>query len=555
MKNAKRYTALLLCLAVIFSMCSFTAFAEDIEVDLGDLFKPSTDDTTTDDDKKDDTTTDDKKDDTNAGDATTDKKGSGGVTSIDLTSKNDKDTTDDGSGLRKDDTTTDKTEETVYNSTFTDVEESSWYYEYVTPLAAKGIIEGYPDGTFLPQKSITRAEFIKLLVTSMGYELTESDEFTDVTSAQWYYSVVSTAVKNNVINKKDYGETFKPDEYIKRDEVAQLLVNATGVETDKYESPYVDTKDKNIVALYSICLMQGSKDDETGGRYFFPETNITRAETSAVFTRLLEYNADKETFVKNKLEEYGISLKLLYVPQTSQEFYKSMLGVGISPASFFSFERAYGDPRAKEELTDNFIEAYHQCSSSRPEYFTLMAMNVRIRYSSDITEFTLNLYSASEQYGLEELWDMENKSFEAAKDIAKTLLEENPDADDITMAKAIHDYLILNTSYASESEDDAKFTAYGALINGSAVCQGYASAFNILCSLCGVKSCAIASNNHMWNAVMSDGNITYYDCTFDDPIPDIPGRVLDNYCGISAYNIANAHGDFTLPLAFYFDLR
>ena len=62
-------------------------------------------------------------------------------------------------------------------------------------------------------------------------------------------------------------------------------------------------------AVYSACIMQGTKDDKTGNRYFYPDTNITRAETSAVFTRLLEYKADPAKFVQEKIAEYGIVLR------------------------------------------------------------------------------------------------------------------------------------------------------------------------------------------------------------------------------------------------------
>ncbi len=53
-------------------------------------------------------------------------------------------------------------------SSLSDVKPSSWYYDDVTSLVAKGIINGYPDGTFRPEGTITRAEFTKLVIAALG---------------------------------------------------------------------------------------------------------------------------------------------------------------------------------------------------------------------------------------------------------------------------------------------------------------------------------------------------------------------------------------------------
>lgn len=316
-----KLTAVLLSLMMASSAFVMPASAVDIEVDLGPLFgdeetqKP--DDGKGDDGNKDDNNKDDgNKGESNPGDAgDSGNTGNTGTTpsrpSKPGNSGNSENSGNSGNSGNSDKTTDDtKKDEPVYNSTFSDVAKESWYYEYVTPLAAKGIVSGYPDGTFLPQNNITRAEFLKLLVECMGYQTVNADVFDDVknTDENWFYSVVSTANANGIISVDEYGKELKPNEKIGRTEVAALLVKALGIETDKYKTPYKDTDDKNIIAVYSACLMQGTKDDKTGDRYFYPDTNITRAETSAVFTRLLEYKADPAKFVQEKIAEYGIVL-------------------------------------------------------------------------------------------------------------------------------------------------------------------------------------------------------------------------------------------------------
>ncbi len=103
---------------------------------------------------------------------------------------------------------------------------------------------------------------------------------------------------------------------------------------------------------------------------------------------------------------------------------------------------------------------------------------------------------------------------------------------------AIHDYLILNCKYDVETAEQevldgtsAPFTAYGALVNGKAVCSGYARAFMMMCEAVGIDVIYIsdANMNHSWNAVKIDDEIYYIDCTFDDPIPDQGQKIIREY--------------------------
>ena len=84
-------------------------------------------------------------------------------------------------------------------------------------------INGYPDGTFMPQKNVTRAEFIKLLVVCMDYNISAMPSFDDVAQKDWYYTYVSTALRNGVITKEDYGTNLNPNAVITRAEVVAIV--------------------------------------------------------------------------------------------------------------------------------------------------------------------------------------------------------------------------------------------------------------------------------------------------------------------------------------------
>lgn len=90
--------------------------------------------------------------------------------------------------------------------------------------------------------------------------------------------------------------------------------------------------------------------------------------------------------------------------------------------------------------------------------------------------------------------------------------------------KLIHDRLLQGCSYAEEvkgfSDGWHYFSAYGAIVEGRAVCEGYAKAFQLLSSRVGVECCTIRGQgdgiSHMWNLVNIDGSWYHVDATWDD---------------------------------------
>ena len=93
--------------------------------------------------------------------------------------------------------------------------------------------------------------------------------------------------------------------------------------------------------------------------------------------------------------------------------------------------------------------------------------------------------------------------------------------------KQVHDYLIDNVTYDSDSNLDMSHSIYGALINNLAVCDGYAKAYKYILDNIGiscVEVCGVAQNsngeieNHAWNDVLIDGTWYAVDVTWDDPI-------------------------------------
>jgi hypothetical protein len=101
-------------------------------------------------------------------------------------------------------------------------------------LVALKIIDGYPDGTFKPNNNITRAEFAKVVVTSLGLGNAAQyaqgmTKFKDVTAAHWASGYIKVASDLGVVNGYPDG-TFKPENNVTYAEAITMIVRALGYE-------------------------------------------------------------------------------------------------------------------------------------------------------------------------------------------------------------------------------------------------------------------------------------------------------------------------------------
>ena len=106
--------------------------------------------------------------------------------------------------------------------TFADVPMNQWYANAVTTLAGMGVINGYPDGTFKPDAPITRAEFVIMAMNFAKADKGTACSFADVPENMWYYSAIAGATENGWISGYPDG-TFGPDRNITRAEVTSVI--------------------------------------------------------------------------------------------------------------------------------------------------------------------------------------------------------------------------------------------------------------------------------------------------------------------------------------------
>ena len=112
--------------------------------------------------------------------------------------------------------------------------EGTKYEEAINKLVALNTIEGYEDGTFKPENTITRAELATVITFILGLQDAADlaketpSRFSDVKTNEWYTGYINIAANENVISGYPDG-TFKPSENVSYSEAVTMLVNALGL--------------------------------------------------------------------------------------------------------------------------------------------------------------------------------------------------------------------------------------------------------------------------------------------------------------------------------------
>lgn len=177
---------------------------------------------------------------------------------------------------------------------FADVSDSAWYRDAVTYLAARKITSGTSDTTFHPNGTLTRGQFITLLMRAYGIEADDApvDNFAD--AGNTYYTGYLAAAKRLGISSGVGGNYFAPQRPITRQDMSTLLYKFLTVfgrlsENDSGKTPG-DFSDQEAVAPYAqeamAYLVKAGVLSGSNG-LLSPKADITRAQTAQVLYRLL----------------------------------------------------------------------------------------------------------------------------------------------------------------------------------------------------------------------------------------------------------------------------
>ncbi len=255
---------------------------------------------------------------------------------------------------------------------FPDVPSDHPSYAAIEALAGEGIVEGNPDGTFRPDATINRAEFVKIVAsaveTERGVEDSKasmceraadfgfwSDRFFDVRVTDWYAQFVCVAFWHGLLNGYPDG-TFRPSASISFVEAAKVVANATGF-TEQNNLTEVQRQgghfsDSWFVPYVQYLSLRGAIPPSIQ-RF---EQLITRGEMAEMYWRLRSRTTDlpaqtyegiagvaENSFGVIELAnagqaqgDYGDKAIVLQRPHMAQEVLVESVGALVSPETTFS---------------------------------------------------------------------------------------------------------------------------------------------------------------------------------------------------------------------------
>lgn len=154
---------------------------------------------------------------------------------------------------------------------FSDVPSDAWYAEAVHTLASLGMIEGVGNGTFEPERAITRAEFTTIAMRFAKLDTTGKNIFSDVSENDWFYPYVVGSTQYGWINGYPNG-TFRPQQTIGRAEAVALTNRMLGRSADE---SYVDAHGEKLRQFCDVTASHWAYYDiaEAANGHDYEKTN------------------------------------------------------------------------------------------------------------------------------------------------------------------------------------------------------------------------------------------------------------------------------------------
>lgn len=191
---------------------------------------------------------------------------------------------------------------TAFANPYSDVDESTWYYDSIIELNSIGSMTGNPDGTFSPDKCVNRAEMVKLVLENLfilddeissdeSIESVSSDsivlEYKDITDlTAWYVPYLEVATEVGIIQGYP-DKTFRPDNCVNRVEAVKIVMETYSISAySGGDSMFVDTPEDEwfYSYLYSAkknnILPVNHVTELPQASFYYPAEPMTRKEVA-----------------------------------------------------------------------------------------------------------------------------------------------------------------------------------------------------------------------------------------------------------------------------------
>jgi hypothetical protein len=263
---------------------------------------------------------------------------------------------------------------------FPDVPQTHENYVAINYLQGEGIIKGYDDKTFKPANLVNRAEALKIILEGNKVEVPESVDttnFTDVKTSDWFAKYVETGRTLGIINGNPDG-SYAPERTVTRGEFLKILLNTNGFNSEKWAGQQL-FDDVPADAWYAPYMNYGgqagllTKDDNND---LFPGKELTRAEVAEIYYLLTVIrNGNDSQFLLNQAEAQMAQIEIYITAQNAVAAKRaSELAVDMTQQAYKNIPDnnvvlgAAKLARAYDYLVNSFIMALQDESAGATEW-------------------------------------------------------------------------------------------------------------------------------------------------------------------------------------------
>ena len=184
---------------------------------------------------------------------------------------------------------------------FTDLVPNSYYYDAVINLAERGIIHGYGNGLFGPEDAITRGQAAKFITGILNLTVEDNDHpnFKDVSTTHMFYKEIAALKKAGIVDGYT-DETYRPDKKITRNEMAIILTRAFNLHTNSATVPFTDVTDymkPYVAAIFNKGITYGVNETTFAGN-----DTVSRAQAATFMFRAEKQSAAKPVVLEATID-------------------------------------------------------------------------------------------------------------------------------------------------------------------------------------------------------------------------------------------------------------
>lgn len=187
-----------------------------------------------------------------------------------------------------------------------------WAETVVAKWYDNGIISGFPDGSFRPNEAVTRAQLAVIIDNIFKFTTKADMYFSDVNGSEWFADAVAKCSQAGIISGNPNG-TFEPNKPVTREQAAKMIAEAfklTAADADAYRT-FADSSSiaayarEYVSALYEAGYIAGFP----GGNYE-PKKGLTRAEALKIIDNILDgIVSAKGTYTKDASKSLLVNSK------------------------------------------------------------------------------------------------------------------------------------------------------------------------------------------------------------------------------------------------------